>query len=152
MTEAFAEHPDYFAENAALLDGINNHILKRISENPRAAIAFDLTQNTFDTIINHDALPIHHARMAVQRLAKIAAQFQEPAGSIFARSQSACTPSTTLELTILTNRKEEPFAVRSVTTQKSEDILDITTITHINGICPERLHPLVATLAPHRAP
>lgn len=137
MTEAFAEYPDYFTENAKLLDDINNQILNRISDNPQAAIAFDLQQNSFDTIINHEALPIHHAHMAVRRLARIALPFQEPAGSIFARSQSDHTPGTTLELTILTNTNEEPFAIRSVTTQKSDGVLDITTITHINGICTE---------------
>lgn len=137
MTEAFAEYPDYFTENAELLDSINNQILNRISDNPQAAIAFDLQQNSFDMIINHEGLPIHHAHTAVRRLARIAAPFQEPAGSIFARSQSDRTPNTTLELTVLTNINEEPFAIRSVTTQKIDGVLDITTITHINGICTE---------------
>lgn len=137
MTEAFAEHPDYFTENAELLDGVNNRILDRISDNPVAVIAFDLEREAFDTIINQDALPIHHARMAVQRLITLASPFQQPAGSIFARSQALRAPNMTLELTMLTNMSEEPFAVRSVTTQKNEDILDITTITHINGTCTE---------------
>lgn len=139
MTEAFSEYPDYFTENIALLDGINNKILDRISENPLAVIAFDLEQDAFDTIIDHEALPVHHARMAVRRLITLASPFQQPIGSIFARSQLE-TLDTTLELTILTNTSEEPFAIRSVTTQKSEEVLDITTITHINGTCTEAIH------------
>lgn len=137
MTEAFSEYPDYFTENITLLDGINNKILDRISDNPLAVIAFDLEQDAFDTIINHEDLPIHHARMAVRRLIALASPFQQPAGSIFARSQIRYAPDTTLELTLLTNTSEEPFAIRSVTTQSSDEVLDITTITHINGTCTE---------------
>ena|SRR5688572_14282565 len=143
MTEAFSEYPDYFTENNELLDGINNKILDRISDNPLAVIAFDLEQNASDTIINHEALPVHHARMAVEQLIALASPFQHPIGSIFARSQLLQAPYTTLELTMLTNTNEEPFAIRSVTTQKSDDVLDITTITHINGTCTEATHHVI---------
>lgn len=143
MSEAFQEHPDYFTENAELLDTINNQILDIISGHPNAAIAFDLTQDTNDTILNHEALSIHHARRAVERLRILASEFQLPAGSIFAWSQPEGLRDMILELTILTNTNEEPFALRSVSTRSKDALLDITTITHINGVCTESTHYVI---------